>query len=72
MRPKPASINTPDGPPEPAARRFSIGGHVLTAPKAVPGLHLVATPIGNLGDITTLADPAVVEDLVNNRQNRTH
>jgi acetyl-CoA synthetase len=27
---------------------------------------------GNLGDITTLADPAVVEDLVNNRQNRTH
>ncbi len=27
---------------------------------------------GNLGDITTLADPAVVQDLVNNRQNRTH
>jgi acetyl-CoA synthetase len=27
---------------------------------------------GNLGDISTLADPAVVEDLVNNRQNRTH
>ncbi len=27
---------------------------------------------GNLGDITTLADPHVVEDLVNNRQNRTH
>jgi acetyl-CoA synthetase len=26
----------------------------------------------NLGDITTLADPAVVDDLVNNRQNRTH
>src|ERR1700759_3988558 len=33
-------------------RTFSIGPHVLTAPKAVPGLHLVATPIGNLGDIT--------------------
>ena len=26
----------------------------------------------NLGDTTTLADPAVVNDLVNNRQNRTH
>jgi acetyl-CoA synthetase len=27
---------------------------------------------GNLGDTTTLADPTVVTDLVNNRQNRTH
>ncbi|MDT3685188.1 MAG: acetate--CoA ligase [Pseudorhodoplanes sp.] len=27
---------------------------------------------GNLGDTTTLADPSVVTDLVNNRQNRTH
>ena len=25
---------------------------------------------GNLGDISTLADPAVVEDLVENRMNR--
>src|SRR4030088_2092718 len=52
MRAKAASINTPEGVPSPSERTFSLRGHTLTAPKAVPGLHLVATPIGNLGDIT--------------------